>query len=81
MVNNDCGATALREKNMTVLRSDLEHIVSDIAALSRQDVKQEIMQFDGTFKLDFTEEFLETLPLERLRHILLAARLQQQGGN
>jgi hypothetical protein len=66
---------------MTALRSDLEHIVNTITQMSRQDVMQQIMRFDGRFKLDFTEDFLAELPLERLRHILLAARLQQRDGN
>jgi len=66
---------------MTALRTDIEHIVSVIAQLNRQDVTREILQFDGQLKLDFTPEFLASLPLERLRHILLAARLQKTGVN
>ena len=40
-------------------------------------VKREILHFDGRFELDFTEDYLNQQPVERLRHILLAARMQQ----
>ena len=52
-------------------------ITCTIAGMSRQQIQREILSFSGRFRLDFTREYLQNQPLERLRHILLAARLQQ----
>ena len=52
-------------------------ISTQVAGLDSRTLVGEILQFRGRFRLDFTREFLESLPDKRLRHILLAARLQQ----
>jgi len=52
-------------------------MASTIAEMNRDQVKNEILHFEGRFKLDFAEDYLDKLSLEKLRHILLAARLQQ----
>ncbi|MBN2591068.1 MAG: hypothetical protein JXA96_14475 [Sedimentisphaerales bacterium] len=44
-----------------------------IATLGRNELKKRIKNFHGRFKLDFTEEYLNKLSEDRLRHILLAA--------
>ena len=44
-----------------------------IATLDRKELKKRIKNFNGRFKLDFTEEYLNKLSVDRLRHILLAA--------
>ena len=44
-----------------------------IAALGRNELKRRIKNFHGRFKLDFTEDYLNRLSVDRLRHILLAA--------
>ena len=44
-----------------------------IAALGRNELTNRIKHFNGRFKLDFTEEYLNKLSVDRLRHILLAA--------
>jgi hypothetical protein len=44
-----------------------------IAALGRDELKRRIKNFRGRFKLDFTEDYLNSLSVDRLRHILLAA--------
>jgi len=46
---------------------------TSIAALDRSELKRRIRSFRGRFKLDFTEEYLNNLTVDRLRHILLAA--------
>jgi hypothetical protein len=46
---------------------------TSIAALNRDELKRRIRTFKGRFKLDFTDEYLNNLTVERLRHILLAA--------
>lgn len=54
-------------------RRSFENSVSSIAALNRDQLKRRIQGFRGRFKLDFTEDYLNTVSVERLRHILLAA--------
>jgi len=55
----------------------VEQVANSIARMGRRRVKQEILHFKGRFRLDFSEKYLDSLPLERLRHILLAAKVQQ----
>ncbi len=62
---------------MTLVHSSQELLASSIAEMKLDQVKREILHFDGRFKLDFTEDYLNKQPVERLRHILLAARMQQ----
>jgi hypothetical protein len=50
-----------------------EQIIASLTALDRDDLKQRIKGFRGRFKLDFSDEYLDALSLDRLRHILLAA--------
>jgi len=50
-----------------------EQIIASLNALGRDDLKQRIKGFRGRFKLDFSDEYLDALTLDRLRHILLAA--------
>ena len=53
----------------------LEQTATSIAALDRDELKRRIRNFRGRFKLDFTEDYLENLNIDRLRHILLAAHV------
>ena len=46
-----------------------------IAGMTRRQLKDRLLHFDGQLKLDFTEPYLDTLDDDRLRHILLAACL------
>lgn len=50
-----------------------EHTATSIAALGKNELKRRIRNFRGRFKLDFTEDYLNNLSVDRLRHILLAA--------
>ena len=55
--------------------------VSSIASLGRGELVRRISGFKGRFKLDFTPEFLTKQSVDRLRHILLAAVLNQKRHN
>ena len=44
-----------------------------IATLDRDELTRRIQHFHGSFKLDFTEDYLNAASVDRLRHILLAA--------
>jgi len=54
-------------------REYFEQTATSIASLGRNELKRRIKGFRGRFKLDFTEDYLNNLSVERLRHILLAA--------
>ncbi len=50
-----------------------ERTAQSIANLSREELEKRIKSFKGTFKLDFTEDYLNGCSVNKLRHILLAA--------
>jgi len=54
-------------------RKYFRQIVASTAVLDRGELTNRIRNFKGRFKLDFTEEYLNNLSVDRLRHILLAA--------
>jgi len=62
---------------MASVNSNNELLACSIAEMSMDQVKRELLHFDGRFKLDFTEDYLNQQPADRLRHILMAARMQQ----
>ncbi|MHC4619301.1 MAG: hypothetical protein ACYTEQ_16270 [Planctomycetota bacterium] len=51
----------------------MEQTATSIASLGRDELKRRIRNFRGRFRLDFTEDYLNGLTIDRLRHILLAA--------
>ena len=58
-----------------------ESEVTSIAALGRHELERRIRNFRGRFKLDFTQDYLNKLSIDRLRHILLAAVMNSKGRN
>jgi len=52
---------------------DFEQTATSIASLGKDELKRRIKNYKGRFRLDFTENYLNSLSVERLRHILLAA--------
>jgi hypothetical protein len=48
-------------------------MATSIATLDRDEVKSRLKHFKGRFRLDFTDDYLDKLSVDRLRHILLAA--------
>jgi len=52
-----------------------EQWVQQIATMDRDALMRLLDQMDCGFKLDFTEEFLRQMSVERLRHVVLAASL------
>jgi len=61
-----------------VAREYFESEATSIAALGRSELTTRIKNFKGRFKLDFTEDYLNNLSVDRLRHILLAALVTAQ---
>jgi hypothetical protein len=62
-------------------RKYFERETTSIAALGRNELKRRIRNFRGRFKLDFTEDYLNHLSVDRLRHILLAALINAKPHN
>ena len=56
----------------------IEELLCLISSLDRPALVRQIRHYRATFPLDFTEQFLQTTPLDRLRHIFLALCLQCQ---
>ena len=54
---------------------DLEHLIEQIPQLDRDACTVYLRRFRQP-RLDFTDEYLDCLSLDRLRHVLLAACLQ-----
>ena len=59
----------------------VERQVTSVAALGRDELKRRIRNFRGRFKLDFTEDYLNKMSVDRLRHILLAALINAKTHN
>ena len=62
-------------------REYFEQAATSIGSLGRNELKRRIRDFRGRFKLDFTEDYLNTLNVSRLRHILLAALINVKPRN
>ena len=58
-----------------------EQTATSLASLGREELKRRIRNFRGRFKLDFTEDYLNNLSVDRLRHILLAALINAKSYN
>lgn len=59
------------------LDQPVERLISRISRLGRAACVAEIRRIERP-RLDFTDEFLQRQPLDRLRHILAAAILQNR---
>ena len=47
--------------------------IHKIAELSREELIVSLRNFPGTFKFDFTVNYLQTVNTDQLRHMLMAA--------
>ncbi len=54
-------------------REYFEQTATSLTALNRNELKKQIKNFKGRFRLDFSEDYLNGLTVDRLRHVLLAA--------
>jgi hypothetical protein len=62
-----------QEVGLMASKKHFEQTATSIASLGRDELKRRIRNFKGRFKLDFTDNYLDNLGVDRLRHILLAA--------
>ena len=56
----------------------IDELLDLVVALDREALCNLIREYRSSFPLDFTDEFLETVELDRLRHIFVAVCLQCQ---
>ena len=62
-------------------KRDFEQTATSLTALGTGELKKRIRNFRGRFKLDFNEDYLNSLTPDRLRHILLAALINAKSHN
>ncbi len=56
----------------------VEELICLVSSLDKPTLTRQFLSFRGSFPVDFTPEFLNTLSIERLRHIFVALCLQAQ---
>lgn len=56
-----------------------ERAATTIGALGKEELKKRIKNFKGRFRLDFSEDYLDSAGIDKLRHILLAALITAKG--
>ena len=56
----------------------VEELICLVSSLNRQELLQQFRTYQASFPLDFTSDFLQSAPLERLKHIFVAVCLQSQ---
>jgi len=64
-----------------ISNDNFERAAASIAALSREQLTSKIKNFKGRFRLDFTDDYLKNLTVDRLRHVLLAATINARPRN
>ena len=56
----------------------VEELICVVSAMDRAALASRFRAYRGNFPVDFTDEFLENTPVDRLRHIFVALCLQCQ---
>lgn len=56
----------------------VEELITLVARLDRPTLVRQFQQYPASFPVDFTPDFLDKLPMERLQHIFVALCLQTQ---
>ncbi len=54
----------------------VEELICIVSSMDRPGLTHHLLQFRGSFPVDFTVEFLDNLSLERIRHIYVALCMQ-----
>ena len=55
-----------------------EKLATQLARMSKAQLKRKLLSLKANFPLDFSAEFLDSLSTDKLRHILLAACLNSR---
>jgi hypothetical protein len=59
--------------------NSFEEMSSSIGSLSKPEIKRRLVTLKGRLNLDFTDSYLESIGLDKLRHILFAAMVTVAG--
>lgn len=65
---------------MTVDRC-LEKSATTVVSMGKSELKKRIRSFNGRFRLDFSDDYLNGVNADRLRHILMAAMINARVRN
>ncbi len=57
----------------------LEQSATAVVGMGKSELKKRIRNFNGRFRLDFSDDYLNGINIERLRHILMAAMVNAKG--
>jgi hypothetical protein len=58
--------------------NQVEELIVLVSSLDRNALLRQFAQYPASFPVDFTSDFLDRQPLERLRHLFVAVCLQSQ---
>ena len=58
-----------------MVSEQMEQLALKLSGMDRPDLLAALGTLDCDFPIDFTEEYLDSISLERLKHIVLAATL------
>ena len=58
--------------------SSAEKLTTNLARMSRSQLRRKLLSLKTRFPLDFTDEFLDSMSSDKLRHVLLAALLNSR---
>jgi hypothetical protein len=58
--------------------NQVEELIALVSGLNRDALVSHLRTYRANFPIDFTADYLGTLPLDRLRHIFVALCLQTQ---
>jgi len=62
-----------------MLQSDqVEELITIVSSLDKPALVRQFSEYPSKFPVDFTRDFLDRQPLDRLRHLFLALCLQSQ---
>jgi hypothetical protein len=61
-----------------LMPGQIEELIALVNSLDRDSLLRQFDQYQAAFPLDFTHDFLTSVPLDRLRHIFVAVCLQSQ---
>lgn len=56
----------------------IDELVAFVSSLDRDELIEQFNRYRASFPLDFTKEFLQRQPLDRLRHLFVALCIEQQ---
>jgi len=59
-------------------QSQVEELITLVSSLDKPALLRQFREYPAKFPVDFTPDFLDRQPLERLRHLFVAVCLQSQ---